>query len=121
MRIEELIGKASQIGGDTAKERAELLKVFEAMASDAEHSIEMLWPVNAAEAVETFREATQSSRRTLQMFSGPIAQFIRNDFPTDDIIPSVLTEDDQTISRFLTVLGNDETMETFRTAAAEIL
>jgi hypothetical protein len=67
------------------------------------------------------RQATQSSRRILQMFSGPIAQFIRTDFPTDDIIPSVLTEDDETISRFPAVPGNNETMETFRAAAAEIL
>jgi uncharacterized protein YeeX (DUF496 family) len=83
-RVEDLIERASRIGGDTDKERGQLLTLFDTVGAAAEQSLSASQP---SESVDIFRRAFAISKTRLDMISGLVGQITRADFPKDQITP----------------------------------
>lgn len=120
-RVDALIETASRIGGDIDKERAQLLDLLETIAAAAENAFSILPPAECADSATRYREGSRITKAKLGMLSGLIGQITRPDFPQDQLIPTVLTEDAQTISRILDLTGDGAARRDFRVAAEQVL
>lgn len=120
-QVGDLLERTSDLGASADGERSQLIAVFEALATDLMRSVTELW-TNADEALPVVTEALEVSRLRFRTLAPPMGQFLRSDTPIvpEVLIPSLLTEDEEFISRYSLILDVD-TRQSVHNAAREIL
>jgi len=119
-KIDDLMDRAAELGGNLAKEEEMLSKLYEALISDVRRGLEQL---KNDEALQHLQKAEEFRAKGVEQFYDRFAaQMNREDSPIkpEEIVPSLLTEKPETIQLVMNIL-DDDTKNLFQREAISII
>ena len=121
-KIEDLLERAAQLGGDLEKERASLHELYGVTIASVKDALDKS---NLEEATGQLQKAEAIKGTGMRLFHNDfIAQIGRDDTPIkpEEVVPALLTEDPETIQIAVEALNfTPETMEQVRREATQLI
>jgi hypothetical protein len=119
-KIDDLMDRAAELGGNLAKEEEMLSTLYEALISDVRRGLEQ---VENDEALQRLQKAEEFRTKFVeQVHNRFFAQMKREDSPIkpEEIVPSLLTEEPESIQLVMNIL-DDDTKNLFQREAIGII